>query len=88
MTAFLLGAFGAVLVIAPLCIGAIIGWKAHDKYTASLQPSAPEMRQPTEAELAQFKADQEAFEAMLHYSSERAYGLINDDLQELARKEQ
>lgn len=90
MTAFVFGAVGALAVLLLFIGGAIMGWKARETYTKhldSLRPAAPELQQPSPEELKQFMEDQEAFSAMLHYSPERAYGLVEDELQELARKE-
>ena len=91
MTAFLLGVLGALSVLALLSTGAIIGWKARTAYTAhleALRPPAPEPHEMTPEELERFRQDQEAFETMLHYSPEIAYGLQSDPLQEMARKKE
>jgi len=89
MTAFFIGVLGALTVLAPLCIGAFMGWKAHAAYTAhleALQPP-PEHEPPSAEQMRRFKEDQEAFEAMLHYSPEMAYGVTGDPLRDLAGKE-
>lgn len=90
MTAFFIGVLGALTVVVPLCIGAIIGWKAHSVYRSHLEelaPAAPELPSPTDEQMRQFKEDQEAFEAMLHYSPEMAYGITGDPLRDAARRE-
>jgi hypothetical protein len=90
MTAFFIGVLGAFAVVAPLCIGAIMGWKAHAAYTAhleALQPPPPEQEPPSAEQMRRFMEDQEAFEAMLHYSPETAYGLTGDPLRDIAGKE-
>ena len=90
MSVFLFGAAGAISVLLLFIGGAIIGWKAHSKYTAhleSLRPAPVEHHTPTAEEMERFREDQEAFEAMLHYSPAMAYGIINDPLKEAARKE-
>ena len=52
-----------------------------------LTPAAPELPSPTDEQMRQFKEDQEAFEAMLHYSPEMAYGITGDPLRDAARRE-
>ena len=72
----------AVLVL--LFTGAFIGWKAHAAY---LQHNHKIIREElTEEKKRQFMADQEAFDAMINYSTERAYGLTTS-LEQLAKKE-
>ena len=88
MTYVLLGAVGAISVLLLFISGAIIGWTANVRYRQhleALRPAAAEPAKPTPEQLAQFKADQEAFEAMLHYSPEIAYGLQNDPLKAIER---
>lgn len=87
MMAFFCGAFGAILVLALLSTGAFLGWKAHEKYSASAAPPQVELPQPTPEQLRQFAEDQEAFSAMLHYSPEMAYGITGDPLKEIGRTE-
>ena len=87
MTSFLFGVLGAFAVIVLLCTGAILGWKAHAFVLEHRAPEPAPQHTPTAEELRRFKEDQEAFEAMLHYSPEMAYGVTGNALQDAARKE-
>lgn len=73
MTTFLYGCFGVLAVLALLCIGAFLGWKlriAYDRHNRRVVQEGV-----TEEQLRQFRMDQEAFDAMMNYSTEVAYGL-------------
>lgn len=87
MTSFLSGVLGALAVVVLLCTGAILGWKAHAFVWEHRAPEAAPQHTPTAEEIRRFKEDQEAFEAMLHYSPEMAYGVTGNALQDAARKE-
>lgn len=79
--------YGAVGVIAVLLLfigGAILGWRLHKAYLAHNTRVVRE--ELTDEQRRKFQADQAAFEAMLNYSTETAYGL-NPTLEELAKKE-
>lgn len=78
------GAVGVVAVLLLLISGAILGWKLHKAYqkhnTRVVQESI------SEEQLHQLQEEQRAFDAMLNYTPEMAYGL-RTSLADYARKE-
>ena len=84
MTYVLYGAAGVLAVLLLLVIGAFVGWKlrvAFEKHNRRVV--AEEL---TEEQKRQFRADQEAFDALANYSVEQAYDL-RTSVSDLARKE-
>ena len=78
------GAVGVIAVLLLLLTGAIIGWRLHVAY---LKHNTRVVRQElTEEERQKFRADQAAWEAMMNYSTEAAYGMQRS-LEEFAKKE-
>lgn len=76
----LYGALGVLLVLALVAAGFVGGWSAarawmrHTKRAAAAEASEEERRALIQ--------EQKAFETMLNYNSDRAYGLVTelDDL--------
>lgn len=79
----LYGAAGVIGVLLLLLTGVWIGWKGRVAYEKHNTRVVEETM--TEEQRQQFLASQRAFDAMLHYNSEQAYGL-NRSLDELARE--
>ena len=73
MQYFVFGAVGAVSVMALLTIGVFIGWKANTAFRKHSSRVAAE--EASEEERRQLIADQRAFETMLNYNQDTAYGL-------------
>lgn len=91
---FVIGCLGAIIVLGLFFGGAYVGWSVRtyfeervDEKVEDLRPELPSPTQMSPEQIQQFKEDQEAFETMLHYSSEQAYGVKVDPLSQLARKE-
>lgn len=77
------GAVGVLAVLLFLFGGAVLGWKARVAYE---EHNKKVIRQElTEEERRKFQESQEAFEAMLNYNVETAYG-TQPTLTELAKK--
>lgn len=77
------GAIGVVAVLLLLLSGVLIGWKlrvAYDKHNVKVV-----QEQMTEEQKQDFLASQRAFEAMLNYNTEQAYGL-NKTLDDVAKE--
>ena len=77
MIAVLCGAAGALLVLTVLMLGVSVGWNARGRL---VRPSAAS--EESEEERKRIREDQRAFEDMLHYNIDTAYGL-NDGLNRL-----
>ena len=77
---FIFGAVGAVTVVALIALGVFIGWKANNAFRAHSNRVAAE--EASEEERRQLIADQRAFESMLSYNQDTAYGL-NKGLSEM-----
>lgn len=73
MDNFIFGAVGALAVIALVALGAFIGWKANNAFRAHSTRVAAE--EASEEERLRMVADQRAFETMLNYNQDTAYGL-------------
>lgn len=82
MTYVLYGAVGVIVVLLLLCFGFLLGWKARVAWVKHTRRAAAD--EATEEELRNLKAEQKAFEGMLNYNLETAYGM-NVSLEELAR---
>ena len=77
---FIFGAVGALAVVALVAVGVFIGWKANDAFRAHSNRVAAE--EASEEERRQLIADQRAFECMLNYNQDTAYGM-NKGLDEM-----
>ena len=84
MTFVIYGAVGVLAVLLLLLGGAFLGWKLHVRYIAHNHKIIRE--ELTDEQKRKFAADQAAWDAMMNYSVETAYGL-NPTLEELAKKE-
>lgn len=69
MIAVFYGAAGAILVLAVLSLGICAGWKARERLG---RPAAAQ--EENEEEQRRFREQQRAFEDMLHYNIDTAYG--------------
>lgn len=76
----LYGAFGALAVLILLAAGAAMGWAANSAVRKHSAKAAAE--EASEEERRALIAQQRAFEDMLNYNPERAYGMTTglDDL--------
>lgn len=81
MTYVLYGALGMLAVLSLLICGVIIGWKVRGAWQAHAKKVVA--AEATEEERRQLKESQRAFEGMLNYNTEQAYGM-NLGLEELA----
>ena len=73
MSYLVYGAGGMLAVLLLLAAGAFLGWRANDafgKYSARRAAA-----EATEEQLRQLAAQQQAFESMLGYNQDTAYGL-------------
>ena len=66
----LYGALGALMVLLALTLGLALGWKARD-----LLKIHRTVRTENEEEKRRVWEEQQAFEHMLHYNMDTAYGL-------------
>lgn len=78
----LFGALGMLLVLALLALGFLLGWKMNTVWRSHAKKVVAD--EVSEQELMRLKAEQRAFEGMLNYNTEMAYGLV-PDLAEVAR---
>lgn len=69
MINFLLGAAGMLAVLGLLVLGAFLGWKARERFQ---KKTVQELDEETRR---RFEAEQQAFEDMLNYNIDTAYGL-------------
>ena len=74
MINFIFGAVGALVVICLIGIGAVIGWQANNAFRRHSTRVAAE--EASEEERRQLIADQRAFETMLNYNQDIAYGTV------------
>lgn len=74
------GALGVLVVLALLALGIFVGWKANTAFRLHSTRVAAE--EASEEERRQLVADQRAFESMLNYNQDTAYGL-NKGLDEM-----
>lgn len=71
MLSLLTGALGAIVVIALLCGGFAAGWCAREK----LKDFTPEkVDGPDETELRRLRAEHEAFQDLMNFNIDKAYG--------------
>lgn len=68
MIALVYGALGAAAVLLLLTLGAVLGWRCAMYRRAGLEENIGEEMH------RRLAAEQRAFEAMLHYNSDAAYG--------------
>ena len=66
------GAVGVIAVLALVVGGFYAGWRAHDAWRKHATKAAAE--EATEEERRALAAEQRAFEAMLSYNLDAAYG--------------
>lgn len=71
---FLVGALGAVTVLAVFSVGFFCGRRFAKIESERLRPKAEEA--PEEL-VRQIKAEQEAFHSIQHYSADTAYGMTD-----------
>lgn len=67
------GAVGTLAVLSLLSLGFFIGWKANDAFVKQSRLRAAE--EATEDQKRMLLAQQQAFESMLNYNIETAYGM-------------
>lgn len=84
MLNLLYGAIGTLGVLVLFAGGIFTGWRLHGAFIAHNHKVIRE--EMTEEQKQRFAADQAAWEAMMNYSTEAAYGLTTDPLEELTRK--
>ena len=73
MIELIYGAVGTLAVLGLLAGGFFIGWKANQSFTKYSRARAAE--EATEEQRRQFVAQQQAFENMLSYNVDTAYGM-------------
>lgn len=69
MINFLIGAAGMLAVLGLLVLGAFLGWRARERFQAKA------VQEVNEEERRRFEAEQQAFESMLNYNANTAYGM-------------
>lgn len=67
------GAVGTLAVLGLLACGFLIGWKANTAFVRHSRRRAEE--EITEEQKREFAAQQQAFESMLSYNIDTAYGM-------------
>lgn len=82
MTYVIYGALGMLAVLGLLVGGAAIGWRARGAWQERARQAVA--KEATEEERRQLMEQQRAFEGMLNYNVEQAYGM-NKSLEELAK---
>lgn len=82
MTEILLGFAGALLLIALLAVGGLVGWHLHKAFVAHTSPVA---EPPGEKERRRLIEEHQAWKTMQNYSVERAYGMTADDDEQFLR---
>lgn len=85
MTYVLYGAAGILAVLGLLALGGAMGWKIHGVWLDHTRKAVA--KEATEEERRLLTEQQRAFEGMLHYNTEQAYGLTRR-LEELAGGDQ
>lgn len=86
MAYLIYGAVGVIAVLLLLLGGAFLGWKLHAAY---LKHNTRVVREElTEEQKQKFAADMAAWDAMMNYSTEAAYGLTRDPLEALKGKKE
>ena len=84
MTYIIYGAVGVIAVLLLFAGGVFAGWKLHVAYEKHNHKVVTES--VSEEEKREFLAQQKAFDNMLHYNVNQAYGLT-DPLYELQNRE-
>lgn len=80
----LLGALGVLLVLGLLALGFFMGWRGHVLWLRHTRTAVTQ--ELSEKEKQAFEAEQRAFEGLMNYNADTAYGR-NKSLDELAREE-
>jgi len=73
MSYLVYGAAGMLAVLMLLAAGSVLGWWANDAFGRYSTRRAAE--EATEEQVRQLAAQQQAFESMLSYNQDTAYGL-------------
>ena len=73
MAQFIYGAIGVIVALLLFSAGVLLGWKLNDSYRAHAKQTVA--KELTEAERRRAKEDAEAFNTMMNYSSDVAYGI-------------
>jgi hypothetical protein len=81
---FIFGAVGALSVMVLIAIGIFIGWKANNAFRLHSTRVAAE--EASEEERRQLLAEQKAFDSMLNYNQDTAYGM-NKGLSDMVGEE-
>lgn len=76
MAYVLYGALGAILVLLLFAAGAGIGVMLYRRYFATSTPQV-RLETPAEREIRKLKAEQAAFNQMLNYNADVAYGRVS-----------
>jgi hypothetical protein len=79
----ILGAVGVLAVLALLALGAALGWRARSFWMRHIAQA--QQQELTEQEKRAFQAQQRAFDELMGYSADIAYGM-DKSLDELARE--
>ncbi|MBQ1789290.1 MAG: hypothetical protein II008_03860 [Oscillospiraceae bacterium] len=64
-----------LLAVVLLCVGAAGGWAAHKFYARMTEPPKAEPAPLPQTELDRLRAEQEAFDKLMGYNIDTAYGL-------------
>lgn len=73
MAQFIYGAIGVIVALILFAAGCLLGWKLNDSYRAHAKQTVA--KELTETERIRAKEDAEAFNTMMNYSSDVAYGI-------------
>lgn len=76
MNSVLWGALGVLFVLALLAFGVFLGWKAREAWQKHTRRAVT--HELTEQEIRKLKAEQDAFNGLLNYNTDTAYGLNSD----------
>ena len=79
----LYGAAGMLAVLALLGLGALLGWKGREKWQERARQAVD--KEVDERERREAAEQQRAFEGLLSYSMDTAYG-VHDPLAELGKE--
>lgn len=80
MQNIIFGALGVLLVLGLLALGFFMGWRGHVLWLRHTRTAVA--KEMTEQEKRAYEAQQRAFEGLMNYSAETAYGL-NRGLEDL-----
>lgn len=78
------GAVGVLAVLGLLALGFFMGWTGRQKWTQHTARAAAQ--EASEQEKREAEAFNRAFDQMMHYNAETAYG-VNVPLSEIAKEE-